>query len=154
MATYQNPSNPSGVVVRGILSPPIYLMYRIPDLSPKKTKLEGIIINNKEHKASQYADDTSVFLKASVENLKNCLNTLDWFYYKSGLKININKTKVIRIGPIRESDRRFCHENVLDWVSKFTALGINYDIMHMSNITIINIENEIEYKKTGPKLDV
>ena len=74
-------------------------------LALKNPKFEGINFNNKEHKASQYGDDTSVFLKASEENLRNCLDTLDWFYHKSGLKINISKTKVIRIGPIRESDR-------------------------------------------------
>ena len=34
-------------------------------LALKSTNLEGITIHNKEHKASQYADDTSVFLKAS-----------------------------------------------------------------------------------------
>ena len=48
--------------------------------------IEGIQILTKEHKSSQYADDTSVYLKASVRNLRNCLNTLEWFYYISGLK--------------------------------------------------------------------
>ena len=73
--------------------------------------LEGIIIKNKERECSQYADDTSIFLKASENNLRLCLSILSWFYHVSGLKINIKKTKVIRIGPIRETDRRFCREN-------------------------------------------
>ena len=72
-------------------------------------------------KTSQYADDTSVYLKASERNLRNCLETLEWFYYISDLKINMNKTKVIRIGPIRETDRRFYRENNLEWVSKYSA---------------------------------
>ena len=67
--------------------------------------IKGIQVLTKEHKSSQYADDTSVYLKASERNLRNCLNTLEWFYYISGLKINLNKTKVIRIGPIRETDK-------------------------------------------------
>ena len=83
--------------------------------------LRGITIKNNEHKCSQYADDTSIFLFASEENLRRCLKILHNFYILSGLKININKTKVIRIGPIRETDRRYCRENDLEWVSEFTA---------------------------------
>ena len=98
-------------------------------------KIEGIKIHKKEHKLSQYADDTSAFLKASEENLRRSLEIMNWFYYQSGLKINISKTKVIRIGKIRETDRRYCKENNLDWVTKFTALGINYDILQLDNIT-------------------
>ena len=51
-------------------------------------QIEGITINNKTHKTSQYADDTSVFIKASERNLQESLNTLQWFYQRSGLKIN------------------------------------------------------------------
>ena len=107
-------------------------------------KVIGIITQQKEHKLSQYADDTSVFLRATEENLKNSLEYLEWFYQKSGLKININKTKVIRIGPIRETDRRFCRENDLEWVSSFTALGIEYDTLNIENITELNIQNKID----------
>ena len=106
--------------------------------------IEGITIRGKEHKTSQYADVTSAFLKASEENLRHSLETLTWFYKKSGLKINFSKTKVIKIGPIRETDRRFCRENDLDWVTKFTALGINYDVKNLRNITVNNIEDKID----------
>ena len=103
--------------------------------------IEGININNKEHKCSQYADDTSVFLKASEENLRRCLEKLHIFYQMSGLEININKTKVIRIGPIRETDRRYCRENDLEWVTEFVALGIKYNVLNMKDITIQNIKD-------------
>ena len=58
--------------------------------------------------------------------------------------MNITKTKVIRIGNIRETDRRFGRENNLDWVYEFTALGINYDMRNMEHITEININLKIE----------
>ena len=101
--------------------------------------IEGITVISREHKSSQYADDTSLFLKANEANLKNALQTLQWFYIKSGLKINETKTKVIRLGPIRETDRRFCRENNLDWVTEFTALGIHYNVLKMEDITSYNI---------------
>ena len=91
-----------------------------------------------------YADDTSIFLKATEENLRNSFKTLQWFYQLSGLKINISKTKVIRIGPIRETDCCFCRENNLEWVHKFNALGINYDTLDIENITDLNINEKLE----------
>ena len=109
--------------------------------------IEGITIHQKEHRLSQYADDTSAFLKASEQNLRNSLKILEWFFIKSGLKINMHKTKVIRIGPIRETDRRFCRENNLDWVTQFTALGIDYDVLDLHNITELNISTKINSMK-------
>ena len=110
-------------------------------------KIEGITTIRKEHRLSQYADDTSVFPKASERNLRNSLKILNWFYSKSGLKINIHKTKVIRIGPIRETNRRFCRENNLDWVSSFTALRITYDVLNLQTITDTNINLKIASMK-------
>ena len=60
--------------------------------------------------------------------------------FKSGLQVNITKTKVIRIGNIRETDRRYCRENDLDWVYEFTALGIEYNMRKLDNITELNIQ--------------
>ena len=110
-------------------------------------EIEGIKILNKEHKLCQYADDTSIFMRATERNLRACIKTLNWFYEVSGLKINIKKTKVIRIGTIRESDRRYCKENKLDWVTSFVSLGIQYDILNMDNITNTNIDEKIPQMK-------
>ena len=109
----------------------------------KNKDLEGIKILDKEHKLCQYADDTSIFMRATQKNLKICLDILQWFYRISGLKINVKKTKVIRIGNIRETDRRFCKENNLDWVTTFVSLGISYDVLDMNNITETNIEQKL-----------
>ena len=110
---------------------------------------EGIKVLEKDHRLNQYADDTSIFMKASSANLNMSLKILNWFYSKSGLKINITKTKVIRIGQIRETDRRFGRENNLDWVNNFTALGIDYDVLNMRDITQNNIESKIEGMKNA-----
>ena len=102
--------------------------------------LEGIVIHNKENKISQYADDTSLYLRDSEKVLTQALKALNWFYTISGLKINIKKTKVIRIGKIRESDRRYCREKDLEWVTEFVSLGITFEIRDMPNITNYNID--------------
>ena len=114
--------------------------------------VKGIKLKNKEHKLCQYADDTSIFLEASETNLKNSLKKLNWFHFKSGLQVNITKTKVIRIGNIRETDSRFCRENDLDWVYEFTALGIEYNMKRLDNITELNIQPKIEKMEKTLKL--
>ena len=57
--------------------------------------IRGIIIDNKEYKISQYADDTQIFLNGSENSLREALDVLQKFYEISGLKINVEKTKAI-----------------------------------------------------------
>ena len=104
----------------------------------------SIRVFNKDHRLSQYADDTSVFMEATCKNLDLSLKIMKWFYMKSGFKINITKTKVIRIGYIRETDRRFGRENNLDWVTSFTGLGINYDVLNLKHITELNLSDKFD----------
>ena len=55
--------------------------------------VEGLTIHRKEHRLNQYADDTSLFLKASERNLRNSLDILQWFYFKSGFKNKYSEDK-------------------------------------------------------------
>ena len=61
-------------------------------------RIKGLRIHKKEHKLSQYADDTTLFLKHNEQNIRNCMRTLKEFEQISGLKVNTEKTKVIEIG--------------------------------------------------------
>ena len=93
--------------------------------------MEEIKINNKEHKTSQYADDTSVL---SLRTILKHVCTLEWLFQKSSLNLNYSKIKMIRIGLIRETDQRYCRKNNLDWVCEFTALRIEYDVKDIIKI--------------------
>ena len=42
--------------------------------------IKGIVINDKEHKISQYADDTSLTLDGSSESLFSALETIEIFF--------------------------------------------------------------------------
>jgi hypothetical protein len=101
--------------------------------------IKGITIWNEEFKLSQYADDTDILLDGSENSLKRVLEVLDWFSVISGLLVNKDKTKLVWIGSMRESDRRFCRENNFQWITgNFSALGITYNTQ-LCNITEINI---------------
>ena len=98
----------------------------------------------KEFKISQYADDTSLYIQPEVESLKECMKCLSDFEYVSGVKINIEKTRVIKIGGWRDSRIILCPELNLIWTNKFESLGIKYDTSEMDHITEINLESRMK----------
>ena len=53
--------------------------------------IHGIIIDNKEYKISQYADDSQLFLNGSENSLRETLDILQIFYTMSGLRMNAEK---------------------------------------------------------------
>ena len=53
--------------------------------------IKGIVINDKEHKLSQYADDTLFFLDGTSQSLNATLNVLYEYAQFSGLKVNFEK---------------------------------------------------------------
>ena len=87
--------------------------------------VKGIVINNKEFKLSQYADDTQMFLDGSESSLKHALIILQKFYQMSGLKINLDKTKALWIGSMCNSTKILCKEFNIDWEQKpLKILGV------------------------------
>ena len=60
--------------------------------------IKGIVINDKEHKLSQYADDTLFLLDGTSKSLNATLNVLYEFAQFSGLKVNFDKTHAVWIG--------------------------------------------------------
>ena len=93
----------------------------------KDQDIKGIIINNKEYKLSQYADDTQIFLDGTEISLRKILEKLNTFYLMSGLKLNIEKTKAIWIGSTNKSNIKLCREYNLDWNQEpFKVLGVTF----------------------------
>ena len=68
------------------------------------------------------------------------MGTLKDFESVSGLKVNTEKTKVIKIGAARDNRINLCTDLNLIWTDKFTSLGITYNINEMEHITEQNLE--------------
>ena len=51
-----------------------------------------------------YADDTFLFCKADEDQLKFLSWILMWFKAMSSLKINLNKSEIIPIGPVTNTE--------------------------------------------------
>ena len=82
------------------------------------------MIGDTEFKLSTYADDTTLFLKEDKDSMRCILDVLRWFNKLSGLAINKEKTKVIKIGASR--DRRIHWEGQfgLKWDHTFEVLEV------------------------------
>ena len=72
------------------------------------------------------------------------MSTLKVYEVISGLRVNTEKTKVIKIGGWRDSRTILCQNMNLEWSQKFTSLGILYDINNFSKITDQNIDGKIK----------
>lgn len=68
--------------------------------------IKGIFVNNKEHKISQYADDTLLALDGSPKSLFEALEIIDFYSSFSGLEINTTKTKMC--GLVQKNFRIKC----------------------------------------------
>ena len=64
----------------------------------EKKSIKGISVYDKEQKISLYADDTTMYLAANEANLREALSILQDFEGIPGLKINIEKTTIIKTG--------------------------------------------------------
>ena len=82
------------------ISPFIFILCAeiLAKLIRKNKNIKGIIINNREHKLSQYADDTVFMLDGKEKSLKETLNVLFEFSRFSGLNVNFDKTHAVWIG--------------------------------------------------------
>ena len=132
------------------LSPYIFILCAeiLGKLIRKNQTLKGIIINGKEFRLSQYADDTQIFLDGTEKLLKETLSILNLYYKMSGLKINIEKTRAIWIGALSHSVEQLCRNQRLDWSQDpFKVFGVTFttevfDIWNInSNEIITKIEN-------------
>ncbi len=108
--------------------------------------IEGIHINNSESKISQYADDTALSLLYSAKTIATVKQTFDSFEIISGLKVNYDKTQILRIGSVKGLDCTLCPEINMKWTNEpIPLLGIDItpDISHLLEINYRNVVKKI-----------
>ena len=90
-------------------------------------RIEKFSHQNIAHLLEIYADDLTIFLNPNSANLRNTLSILDSFYFLSGLKISVTKTKAVHFGANHNSNVKLCPDLNLKWVKEFELLGIKFD---------------------------
>ena len=115
--------------------------------------IKGIEIHGTEIAVSQYADDTTLLLEGSLHAIKRLMSSiLSWFKNISGLGINVDKTKAVKIGALRDRSLPWEGKYGIEWTDTFTVLGVEYNVNKMGDITNINIEKKINDIKNLIKL--
>ena len=66
----------------------------------KDSEITGIKINGKELKSTMFADDATFAMDGSIKPFQKLLCILDDFRLISGLKLNVNKTTILRVGSL------------------------------------------------------
>ena len=56
------------------------------------------------------------------------MEPLQYFTNISGLKVNIDKTNIIRLGKDRNDHRKMCPKYKLKWITEFIVLGVQFSI--------------------------
>lgn len=104
------------------------------------------MVNGKEQKITQYADDTTLVLDGSPNSLFAALDTVDFFSSFSGLKINSSKTKIVWIGAKKISKQVYHHTRwKLMWgCTTFSLLGIEFSV---DLEKIVNLNYDIQIPK-------
>ena len=94
------------------------------------------------HLLEIYADDLTVFLEPTSQNLLNIINILKTFFQVSGLKVSASKSKAVWFGSRSGSTEVLCPYLGLQWAHNFELLGIKFDsnLEHMH----INFTEKIE----------
>ena len=63
--------------------------------------IRGIMVHDEEFRVSQYADDTTLLVDEDLQSIVSIIRILKWFKTVSGLDINKEKTKVVKLGASR-----------------------------------------------------
>lgn len=127
------------------ISPYIFTMCAevLANMIRKNTNIKGITIGHKEFKLSQYADDTTIFLDGTKQSFETCIHTILEYAKYSGLNMNFEKTKIIGLGRMRNTQNIYLSNMLFEWnPKKFTFLGIEFNI-DLDNLLESNIQNKI-----------
>ena len=89
------------------------------------SEITGIKINGKEFKSTMFADDATFAMDGSLKSFQKLLCILDDFKLISGLKLNVNKTTILRVGSLKYTNFQHLENLRFLWTSNSAkTLGI------------------------------
>ena len=109
----------------------------------EEKSIEGIQIGGKEHKISQFADDTQLMNTGDKKSFEKSIEILDRFGKTSGLFLNKEKTQIIWLGKQKGSEIRYMEHLKMVWNPKqFKILGIWFT-QDLTDMEKINYEDKL-----------
>ena len=108
--------------------------------------IEGIDIGSQNKKLGQYADDLWVSIKHKEKCYRALFKELGKFSDYTGLKINYNKTEVLRIGPLKHTDAEYYSELPIKWSDgpvQILGIKVTSCIDKMSEINYLDVLQKV-----------
>ena len=107
-------------------SPPAFLLVvEILGLKIRQNNnITGINLGHTHKKQAQFADDLWAALKADQENLNEFFQTVDCFSGFTGLRPNYDKTQIMRIGSLKDSQAVLFTQKTVSWSRRVKILGL------------------------------
>ena len=91
----------------------------------KDREIQGIPVNDIIYLLSQFADDMDLFLIYSQQTLNRVLQIFEDFWSSTGFSLSYDKTKIMRIGSLKDSDAKLYTQKNLHWTGDpINILGI------------------------------
>ena len=88
-------------------------------------KIVGIPVREIINLLNQFADDMDMFLLAEEECLNEVFNELENFHHHTGFTINYDKTKILRIGALKDTDAKLITQKQVAWTNEpINVLGV------------------------------
>ena len=117
------------------------------DILENNDKVSGITAEGIRNLLAQFADDTSLFLTGTEDNVKAVSHSLTYAHRNLGLKVNAEKTTIYRIGSLKNSSARYYTQAAFAWDDPpIFTLGIHVttDIHDMCRLNMIPVLQNIE----------
>ena len=88
-------------------------------------QIQGIPVNDFLNLLGQYADDADLYLKNEQESLNSVFCVLEEFRMLSGFALNYDKTTILRIGSLKNTDATLLTQKTVSWTNEpINILGV------------------------------
>ena len=117
------------------------------DLLNSNSNIDAFVARGIRSLLAQFADDTSMFYKGNERSVKAVIHTLNYAERNLGLKVNIDKTVMYRIGSLTHTDAKFYTRATFAWAEPpIFTLGIHVTTNEeeMAKLNLIPIIRQTE----------
>ena len=88
-------------------------------------RIKGIPVNDIINLLGQFADDMDMYLMANNHSLNEVFDCIETFHNHTGFTINYDKTKILRIGALKNTDAMLITQKQVAWTNEpINVLGV------------------------------
>ena len=109
-------------------------------------RIEGINMGNISKKHAHFADDLWACIAADQLSIDELFREIQNFCNFTGLSVNYDKTQILRIGSLKDSDAKLITQGTISWSRRIKVLGMVFsaDTTMAYEQNVNNLLNKIQ----------